>query len=260
MFVQQIKWNIEVYVDDILVKNKREDHHLDDLWETFETLHLYNMNLDPSKCVFGVSSGKLIGFMVSQRGVEANPKKFKPYWKWHLQRTSRRCRVWAKRLQPLTGSSLEQQTNAYLSSKHWRRPLSGPTNAREPSRRWRHTLRLPHYLVHPSPMKISPSTRPYPPWLSTQLLFGKKTTYSYLYTTLVEHLEAQKKGPLGEIGFCSNYSYPQTQAVFPSTHHSGPNQQTSMKNDKQSGRNQMIGFVGNRAKWVWSAVRSKNYD
>ena len=55
-----------MYVDDILVKSKKEDRHLDDLQETFETLHLYNMKLNPKKCVFGVSSGKFLGFMVSQ--------------------------------------------------------------------------------------------------------------------------------------------------------------------------------------------------
>jgi len=75
MLVQQIGQNVKVYVDDMLVKNKKEKSHLDDLWETFETLHLYDMKLNPSKCVFEVSSRKFLGFMVSQRGVEANPKK-----------------------------------------------------------------------------------------------------------------------------------------------------------------------------------------
>ena len=54
MFVQQIGWNVEVYVDDMLVKSKKEDHHLNDLRETFKTLWLYEMKLNPSKCVFGV--------------------------------------------------------------------------------------------------------------------------------------------------------------------------------------------------------------
>ena len=66
---------MEVYVDDMLVKRKRQEHHLDDLWETFETLHLYNMKLSPSKCVIGVSSGKFFGFMVSQQGIKVNPDK-----------------------------------------------------------------------------------------------------------------------------------------------------------------------------------------
>ena len=75
MFVRQIGWNVEVYIDDMLVKSKEEDHHLNDLRETFETLYLYKVKLNPSKCMFGVLSGKFLGFMVSQRGVEANPDK-----------------------------------------------------------------------------------------------------------------------------------------------------------------------------------------
>ena len=66
MFVRKIGWNVEVYVDDMLVKSKEEDHHPDDLRETFDTLCLYEMKLNPSKCVFGVSSRKFFGFMVSQ--------------------------------------------------------------------------------------------------------------------------------------------------------------------------------------------------
>ena len=75
MFSKQIDRNMEVYVDDMLVKSKEELAHLDDLRETFVTLKQYQMKLNPSKCVFGVASGKFLGFMVSQRGIEANPKK-----------------------------------------------------------------------------------------------------------------------------------------------------------------------------------------
>ena len=66
---------MEVYIDDILFKSKEEEDHLDDLKETFNTLRQYSMKLNPSKCAFGVSSGKFLGFMVSQRGIKANPKK-----------------------------------------------------------------------------------------------------------------------------------------------------------------------------------------
>ena len=75
MFSQQIGRNMEVYVDDMLVKSKEELTHLDDLEETFATLKKHQMKLNPSKCVFGVASGKFLGFMVSQRGIEANPEK-----------------------------------------------------------------------------------------------------------------------------------------------------------------------------------------
>ena len=75
MFSKKIRRNMEVYVDDILVKSKEELTHLDDLKETFATLRQYQMKLNPSKCAFGVASGKFLEFMVSQRGIEANPEK-----------------------------------------------------------------------------------------------------------------------------------------------------------------------------------------
>ena len=65
MFSKQIGRNMEVYVDDMLVKSKEELTHLDDLKETFTTLKQYQMRLNPSKCVFGVASRKFLGFMVS---------------------------------------------------------------------------------------------------------------------------------------------------------------------------------------------------
>ena len=68
---------MEVYVNDMLVKSKDEINHLDDLKETFNTLRKYNMKLNPAKCVFIVASGKFLGFMVSQRGIEANTEKVK---------------------------------------------------------------------------------------------------------------------------------------------------------------------------------------
>ena len=50
---------------------------MEDLRETFDTLHSYNMKLNPGKCTFGVTAGKFLGFMVSQRGIEANPDKIR---------------------------------------------------------------------------------------------------------------------------------------------------------------------------------------
>ena len=75
MFSKQIGRNMEVYVDDMLIKSKEELAHLDDLKETFTTLKQYQMKLNPAKCVFGVASGKFLCFMVSQRGIEANLEK-----------------------------------------------------------------------------------------------------------------------------------------------------------------------------------------
>ena len=77
IFRPQIGRNVEVYVDDMLVKSLDEGKHLDDLQETFNTLRRYSMKLNPSKCTFGVASGKFLGFMVSHRGIKVNSEKIK---------------------------------------------------------------------------------------------------------------------------------------------------------------------------------------
>ena len=77
MFAQQIGRNVQVYVDDMLVKSKREEDHLEDLKETFDTLRSYNMKLNLGKCAFGVTVGKFLGFVVSQRGIKANSDKIR---------------------------------------------------------------------------------------------------------------------------------------------------------------------------------------
>ena len=59
------------------MKSLDEGKHLDDLQETFNTLRRYIMKFNPNKCAFGVASGKFLGFMVSHRGIEANPEKIK---------------------------------------------------------------------------------------------------------------------------------------------------------------------------------------
>ena len=64
---------MEAYVDDMMVKSTSMVDHINDLRETFTTLREHHMKLNPSKCTFGVSSGKFLGFIVSQRGIKANP-------------------------------------------------------------------------------------------------------------------------------------------------------------------------------------------
>ena len=76
-FEPQLHRNIEAYVDDIVVKTKDRATLIQDLGETFGNLRKINFKLNPGKCVFGVPSGKLLGFFVSHRGIEANPDKIK---------------------------------------------------------------------------------------------------------------------------------------------------------------------------------------
>jgi hypothetical protein len=68
---------VEVYVDDIMVKTKRGSTSVEDLTLVFDKLRATCTKLNPDKCVFGVSAGKLLGFLVSHRGIEANPEKIK---------------------------------------------------------------------------------------------------------------------------------------------------------------------------------------
>jgi len=75
IFENQIKRNMEVYVDDMVVKSETFDQHLQDLIEIFGQLRLYNMRVNSAKCVFGVEGGKFLGFMFTHRGIEANPDK-----------------------------------------------------------------------------------------------------------------------------------------------------------------------------------------
>ena len=68
---------VEVYIDDVVVKSKTRSEHTQHLQEVFHLLKNYGMKLNPTKCAFGVSTGKFLGFMVTQRGIEINPDQVK---------------------------------------------------------------------------------------------------------------------------------------------------------------------------------------
>ena len=72
---QQIGRNVEAYIDDVVVKSKTTDNLIADLEETFANLKRYRWKLNPSKCIFGVPSSILLGYIVSARGIEPNPDK-----------------------------------------------------------------------------------------------------------------------------------------------------------------------------------------
>ncbi|KAL0413177.1 UNVERIFIED_CONTAM: hypothetical protein Sradi_1519400 [Sesamum radiatum] len=73
----EIGQNMEVYVDDMLVKSRKAPDHVKDLEETLSVLRKYKLKLNPGKCAFGVQGGRLVDFMVTHRGIEANPSKIK---------------------------------------------------------------------------------------------------------------------------------------------------------------------------------------
>lgn len=73
----QIRRNLLVYVDDIIVKSKKRGHHIQELQETFNNLRKANLKLNPEKCTFGVQKGKILGCLVSAKGIDPNPDKIK---------------------------------------------------------------------------------------------------------------------------------------------------------------------------------------
>jgi hypothetical protein len=74
-FKKQLNKNVEACVDDVVVKTRNFDTLITDLEDTFASLREYRWKLNLNKCVFGVPSGKLLGFIISHRGIEANPEK-----------------------------------------------------------------------------------------------------------------------------------------------------------------------------------------
>jgi ribonuclease HI len=96
MFKDQIGKTMEIYIDDMVVKSRLSQDHLKDLTETFRVLRLHRLRLNASKCVFGVGSGKFLGFMVSHRGIEVNPDQIKVIQELKAPRTH-------KEVQRLTG-------------------------------------------------------------------------------------------------------------------------------------------------------------
>jgi hypothetical protein len=96
-FGDLIRDRVEIYGDDIVVKTKRGSTLVEDLTLVFDKLRATRTKLNPDKCVFGVSAGKLMGFLVSHRGIEANPEKIKAI-------EAMRPPVRIKDIQKLTGS------------------------------------------------------------------------------------------------------------------------------------------------------------
>ena len=77
MFEPQLGKNIEIYIDDMVLKSKLESEHVSNLGNIFEILRKHKLHLNASKCSFGVGSGKFLGYMVTHHGIEVNPDQIK---------------------------------------------------------------------------------------------------------------------------------------------------------------------------------------
>ncbi|KAJ8470141.1 hypothetical protein OPV22_024484 [Ensete ventricosum] len=101
MFKDQVRRNMEIYVDDMIVKSRQAETHLSNLAETFRTLRKYKMRLNPTKCTFGITSGKFLSFIVHQRGIDANPDKIKAIQEMQPPKTIKEVQRLAGRLAAL---------------------------------------------------------------------------------------------------------------------------------------------------------------
>jgi len=131
IFEEKIGKNMKVYVDDMVTKSKKASNHIVDLSQTFDQLEKHQMRLNPTECVFGVHEGMFLGYIVNQRGIEANPGKIKAL----LEMQSPSCK---KDVQRLTGRVTT--LNRFVSRATYRcltffkilkRVLSGKKNVRK---------------------------------------------------------------------------------------------------------------------------------
>ena len=247
MFAHQLGRNVQVYVDDMLVKSVRENNHLCDLRETFNTLRSYNMKLNPSKCMFGVTAGKFLGFMVSQRGIEVNPEKVRAILELEPPRT-------VKAVQSLNGKVAA--LNRFVS-KATDKCLPFFRVLRK-SFEWTDECQkafedLKKYLS--SPPLLSPSMPGEELYLyiavsqaAVNAALSKRR--GRLATTRLFHKQSvprsgRKIPPDGEIGFCAYNRGAETQTMFPSPYNRSSNGPTLEESNEQPRGNREIGLVGN---------------
>ena len=98
LFHDMIHHEIEVYVDDMIARSQTEEEHLDHLQKLFDRLRLYKLRLNPNKCTFGVRSGKLLGFVVSDKGIQVDPAKVKAIQEMPAPKTEKEARGFLGRL------------------------------------------------------------------------------------------------------------------------------------------------------------------
>ncbi|KAL0435061.1 UNVERIFIED_CONTAM: hypothetical protein Sradi_0214000 [Sesamum radiatum] len=185
IFRPQIGRNVEVYVDDMLVKSKKAEEYVKDLEETFSVLRKYKLKLNPAKCAFGVQGGRFLGFMVTQRGIEANPLKIKaiidmkaPTCLNEAQRLTGRIVALSRFISKSAEKSLPFfKTLRKAKTFEWGTPCQLAFEELKA-----YLARLP-LLVKPSPGETLYLYLSVAPKLSAPYSFGKKKKDNYLYTT-----------------------------------------------------------------------------
>ena len=116
MFAEQQGRTVKVYIDDMLVKSLKATDHIQHLRQCFDVLNKYNMKLNPAKCTFGVTSGEFLGYIVTQRGIEANLKQIRAILELPSSRNAREVQRFIGRIAALNRFIARAQTSAYHST------------------------------------------------------------------------------------------------------------------------------------------------
>jgi hypothetical protein len=141
----QIGKNVQLYINDVVITTKQGSSLIDDLKETFDNLDKFCLKLNPTKCSFGVPAGELMGYLVSARGIEANPEKIqaivrtrKPTKLKEIQQLTRRVAALSRFVAGLgekalpfyalikQGEKLEWNDEADKAFEHLKRTISKP--------------------------------------------------------------------------------------------------------------------------------------
>ncbi|XP_052312432.1 uncharacterized protein LOC112328962 [Populus trichocarpa] len=151
LFHDMMHKEIEVYVDDMIAKSKREEDHVEVLRKLFERLRKYELRLNPVKCSFGVKSGKLLGFVVSDRGIEVDPDKVKAIQAMSSPKTEKEVRGFLGRLNYIARFIAQLTTTCEPIFRLLRKKNPGTWNeeCEEAFNKIKHYLQNPPLLVPP---------------------------------------------------------------------------------------------------------------
>jgi hypothetical protein len=149
----QLHRNVEAYMDDVVIKTRSHDEFITNLEETFNSLRRFRWKLNPMKCVFGVPQVKLLGFIVSHRGIEANLEKINTITAMDAPRT-------IKDVQKLTGcmaalnkfiSRLGEMELPFFKLLKLHDKFKWTEEANQVLQDLKHHLQLPPILTAPQP-------------------------------------------------------------------------------------------------------------
>ena len=151
MFRPLLGSTMEFYIDDMLVKSKQRPNHATHLQQAFDLLQEYGMKLNPLKCAFGVSAGKFLGFMVTQKGIEANPAQHKSILQSPAPSSKKEIQQLTGRLVALGGfiSRFTDRTKPFFTT------LRGASRAEWDEECDRALIAIKQYLTEP-PILASP--------------------------------------------------------------------------------------------------------